>query len=488
MQPPLRILQLCAIVYSIFPRPENVDSLNGIETAIPDTEQSLSAEFFASHRSRLTETTYAQFKKQVEEYLGSDCDKIDEAVVSRTTDWLKALGESEIDLNYSPKPETFSTQDYEADILNGVLANFKSAGIENYKDHDILVTAVADITSLLEKSVTELKEKHEVLAYLLENLSTIVDSDAMKREVVERKIDNVEAMSQSILNSEEVPKLSTRSLFGRREAERQRASWERSKQNLIHPDNLPDTETIILDYLNGAIAYYRRTIYGQRELELNRGFGSDSVEQIDSYQKRYFDSQGGQYNIAMTPVEWINEQVLPFVTDTLYGKSSKVAELLDQQPAWSYTRFSEKKTGFTAGAGAKENGSDYYNSGEPAPSENLNPEQPEPTLEKEKQELFDDIKVLVEKSFPRADKKILIELLESYEGVIKDIDLEHMGARAQLPMERVLELTVRRLHPDLNQQDDSYSKMGEEVCKLAISVRAKFKAKRREDERLRGNQ
>jgi len=366
-------------------------------------------------------------------------------------------------------------------LIRRIKEEFMACRMDDPADAE-LEKAVALLEAELTQTKRDVTYKSQLYLELLEYSASRTDIAA--EELVSRMTEALGNMSDSILASPIMPEPPT-GRFGRKEKDAIYASWERSKAKMLGKIALPEREDILDDYYRSADASFRRSLYGSKELRLDRGSDSDSTEEIDSFQRRFYDQLGG-YNIALTPREWVSQHQTEYVDWLLYAPDSPTAQILDtadKQNAYSSRKYragnySESTYNYKSSNDASSFITDTHVPETPEPVE----VEPENDLEGQQWEIYKDMQLLVDSrlisdpSVIRSGNRISKEARREFMGlcakVIKEspLDPKKFAPASDEARLRIMKNMMIQVHPDREDGGDAT------LCKIITDLQARIKA------------
>lgn len=366
-------------------------------------------------------------------------------------------------------------------LIRRIKEEFMACRMDDPADAE-LEKAVALLEAGLTQTKRDVNDKSQLYLELLEYSASRTDIAA--EELVSRMTEALGNMSDTILESPIMPEPPT-GRFRRKEKDAIYASWERSKAKMLGKIALPERDDILNDYYRSADATFRRTLYGSRDMRLDRGVESDSTEEIDSFQRRFYDQLGG-YKIPLTPREWASQHQTEFVDWLLYAPESPTAQKLniaDQKNAYSSRKYRAGKYNESTPKDNIPNDASSFIPNTPLP-ETLDPVEVEPEYDFEDQqwEIYKDMQLLVDSrlmSDPaviRSGNKISREargkFMDLCAKVIKEspIDPKKFAPASDEARLRIMKNMMIQVHPDREDGGNA------PLCKIITDLQARIKA------------
>lgn len=302
-------------------------------------------------------------------------------------------------------------------------------------------------------------------------------TDIIAEELTERMTGALTDMSDQILQSDLMPE-PPQGRFRRKEKETIYESWKSSKAKLIGRLLLPERDEILNDYYKSADAAFRRALFGSRRMRLDRGFDSDSIEEIDRFQRRFYDELGG-YRIALTPREWVGKYLNNFVDQLLYDPDSETAQFLDGEArkhspyAWEYSpREYRKTTNRRTQFDQARNGSMITDVPEVDIHTQVDESRPEAKLDEEQLVVFRDMQLLFDAELKNTPPTpaVRAKLMKAGCEVVESMELNSQGlvTNPSLYRDKLLRKMLVKFHPDTQGGD-------QELCKIISELIARLK-------------
>ncbi len=436
-----------------------------------------------AHHPHLPDTVFEDFVERTINYLGEfpadtvsdDASELDyssysdhEAVLITQNEVLRDDGLLSIDELRQP-------------LMRRIKEEFMACHVGDPADAE-LEKAFALIEAGVAQTKKDVTAKSQLYQDLLEYFACRTDIAA--EELTARMTEALGNMSDSILASPIMPKPPT-GRFKRKEKEAIYASWERSKAKMLGKIALPERDDILNDYYRSADASFRRTLYGSRDLRLDRGFDSDSTEEVDSFQRRFYDKLGG-YKIALTPREWVSQHLTEYVDWLLYAPDSPTAQMLeiaDQKNAYSSRKYRAGKYRDSPYKHKSYNNASSFSTNAHVP-ETPTPSavEPENGLEDQEWEIYKDMQLLVDSrlindpSVIRSGNRISVEARREFmqlcAKVIKEspIDPKKFAPASDEARLRTMKNMMIQVHPDREDGGDAA------LCKIITDLQARIKA------------
>lgn len=355
------------------------------------------------------------------------------------------------------------------DSLRATLSNeFLACGLS--LDSQEYQKALATLGKVKSVGASELRAKRSTYDHLMRLFAR--QHGVIADEVSQRRREAVVGAGYLIM-SKEAPPDAPHPLFSLPQTHEVYRSWLRSKAELVDKLSLPDDETILDDYYRSADASFRRTLYGSRPMILDRGFESDSTDQIDAWQRRFYSDKTG-YVIALTPAEWMNRRRSHDVKWLLYDDASELSRRLDELDASNaYSTRTYRKNNYRAEAdrftetitpgGAAVDEVDVEG-GEAAKVSRLKPEQ---------EQAITDVGLLVDANMPRTMKpdewrRISTAIKDICRIVVSDLELPvyEYGFTSPKTMNKILARMAVYTHTDTPRTADR------ELCDHITTLKA----------------
>lgn len=424
-----------------------------------------------SHRPYLSPTLFDGFADMTVEYLGqfpavgpnSDAN---EAVIGVEKSLYATVAEEFIADHEQEHLEALEAPEALHTTLTTMIRNeFTASGVDASGElYDQAMETLAGITENAQYQLAEKSRKYKTLmSWFMGNTANISE------ELSDRMEEALTQLSEDVIASGEMPdtprqsrltRFAIEKLMGRVSDEQAYEMFNVSKQKVLDSAKPPSREKLTSDFINGASAWYLRTLYGFRELVLDQGFRSDSTEQIDAFQRRYYDELGG-YKIAQSPAEWVESYMRGKVNELLYG-DTEVSQALDAAGAGSFaygrrahrksaSGYSQQKaTAQEESVGSEEeSGYTYQSHGED--------QQPETTLTTPQRQVLGDVVLLID-SYDASGyitQKFRSDLIKAATETIQEL----WSSQADTPnIKAVVKRMMVRLHPDTSAGDLELSK------------------------------
>ncbi len=420
--------------------------------------------FFERHEPHLSPDALGRFAARLRYYESqypSDESETgsDDVAVSPYSD-LKA---SWIERNERSKDEALGVvEKLRGPLLRKVKEEFWACGLDESSQDFVTATQTAE--EALSEAHAALIDKAGRYELLLDCFSQ--RPDIIAEELAERMREAVAAASGQILNSEAMPE-PPKSRRRRKEKDWVYSQWLESKARLIGNLVLPSRENILEDYFRSADGAFRRVLFGSRPMNLDHGFDSDSIEEIDSYQRRHYDFLGG-YQVAVTPSEWAQNYLMGIINHMLYDPDSEIARRLSQAD--------ENNQRFTRGYRIR-----YSTNGTQAPKrppKRQTVEDPNAytvdtdELDADRLSAFLDIKDLIGSRLPKVSLIDRLQLIKVSYDVISElkIDFSKFELASNALRRRLVKQVIRRFHPDAGGD--------EQLCKAIIGLYDQLEAER----------
>lgn len=361
--------------------------------------------------------------------------------------------------------EAISTVGFSQDqVITFLEQEFQACGIDLQSEE--FERARATVTKMRDIGADELRKKHQTYTQLIQLFAR--QSGVTAEEVKDRRQEAIEGAARKIVASE-IPPVQPHRVFSTpttRRARREYSSWERSKQQLVEGLVLPTDSAILEDYYRSADAAFRRSLYGSRHMVLDRGFESDSTEEIDNFQRRYYEKLGG-YRIAITPKEWLSKTRTSNVDWLLYSPESELAQILDELDAnQEYGSRAQRKQRYQRSRRFYDEPDEFETGDEPEPettgvnepttsTDQIDPEDTLSDLSREQIQAIRDIELFIDANIPKAMK------IEDWQDLSKRINavcvraVQHIKlpgteytSTSQKTVGKILARMIALTHPD----------------------------------------
>ncbi len=285
------------------------------------------------HQPHLTDNTYNRFASVVLGYLsdfptapGSEpqAEPIDTEIVD--IPYVEKMNEHIAHNTELTQAAITFTEEQIGELNEKVTRELKACWINDSSLHE---EANQTITVLAQTVIRKLKILDSRFGLLADTYAK--ETDIHTADVTDRMTDSLEDLSNAVFESEKPPEqTTTRHKFRKGREQVVKQSWEESKERLLDRNGLRSRKDILGGSFDSVVHSYRRSIYGWRKLVLDQGVDSDSPDEIDEYQKRYWGVFGEQYVKSLSPKEWASKVINEEINAMLYSDDNEFSQRIDE--------------------------------------------------------------------------------------------------------------------------------------------------------------